>query len=90
MSKNKKETYDATDDVVEYALMKADEFYASHPLKKKPGEEDKFQFYLHPFVERFYKGWKDRLCKRYPYNYNAKMAENTDLSPATLRRICNN
>ena len=90
MSKNKKETYDATNDVVAYALMKADEFYATHPLKNKPDEEDEFQFFMHAFAENFYKGWKERIYKRYPYNHNAKMAENTDLSPRTLRSICNN
>ena len=89
MSKNRKECYDATDDVVEYALMKADEWYTSHPLKNIPDEEDEFQFYMHRFAEKFYRGWKERMYRRYPYNYNAKMAENTDLSPATLRRICN-
>lgn len=87
MSKHCNETYDATRDAAEFTLNMFDEFYATHPVEDN--EEDSVAFYFDEFVEFVVKGWKDREYKRHKYDYNHRIAQHSDKSPATLRRIYN-
>jgi len=88
MSKNRKETYDITMDVVHDALSRVKNFYASHPMPKE-GDGDSVAIYFKVFTEEFVKGWKDIEYQRHEYDYNQQMTEHSDKSAATLRRIYN-
>jgi hypothetical protein len=88
MSKNCKETYDVTMDVVNDALSRVKNFYALHPMPKE-GEGDSVAFYFKIFTEQFVMGWKEIEYTRHEYDYNRQMAEHSDKSPSTLQRIYN-
>jgi hypothetical protein len=90
MSKKCKITYDATMDAVKYTLIQMKNFYLEHPMPQKDDEEeDSVTFYFDIFIENVVKGWKDLEYVRHPFDFNRKMAEHSDISPATLRRIYN-
>ena len=86
MSKNKKETYDITMDVVNDALVRMDAFYAAHPMPEK-GEGDSIAIFFNDLTEKIVLGWKEREALRHPYDYNRQMANHSDKSPSTLQRI---
>lgn len=90
MSKHKQETYDVTPDAVNYILTQMKNFYLTHPMPEKEGDpEDSVAIYFDVLFEQVIKGWKDLEYGRHPYNYNSKMAEHSDRSPATLRSFYN-
>ncbi len=90
MSKYTQQTYDVTQDAVNYILTQMDNFYLAHPMPEKEGDpEDSVAIYFNVLFKGVIKGWKDLECARHPYDYNRKMAEHSDRSPRTLRSFYN-
>ena len=90
MSKNTQQTYDVTPDAINYILTQKNNFYLTHPMPENEGDpEDSVAIYFNVLSEEVIKGWKDLEYARHPYNYNRKMAEHSDRSPATLRSFYN-
>ena len=83
-------TYVFTDLVVEDLLGRYDELISSCKSEEELEMElAKSLFEFKEFERKAIRGIKDRFYKVYPYDYNSKMAECLDISPATLRRIIN-
>lgn len=85
-----RETYDITNDAANDTISRIKAYYDSHPMPDDDEENgDSVAFYLDEYIEQVIKGWKDIENSRHPYDYNKQMAEHSDRSPATLRRIYN-
>ena len=84
MYKFKNKTCNLTDRMVERLLYEVD-CYCEIPGNDIADVLMMFREFEHKSI----KGLHKRFLKAYPYDYNAKMALSTDISPATLRRIIN-
>lgn len=85
-----KQTYDVTIDAANDTLARIKAFYDAHPVPKDEKDEwDNVAFYLDEYTKLVFTGWKDIEITRHPYDYNKQLAEHSDRSPATLRRIYN-
>ena len=82
MSKRYHENFDATEHVVKLILNAMDDFYASHP-----DSECYFLLYFKQIIRKVLIGWKKRMIKRHPYDFNAQMAKCTDVSKRQIERI---
>ena len=90
MSKHCQQTYDITTDAANDTLARMKAYYDAHPMPKDEGDEsDSVAFYFDEYIERVITGWRDLEYLRHPYDFNRQMAEHSDRSPATLRRIYN-
>jgi len=85
MYRNENETYDITDAVVEKALK-----ILLVVCRIKGVKCDRISFSFREFERKFIRKWNDLMFKEFPYEYNSKMAESTDVSPRKIRYICNN
>ena len=79
-----KKTYDFTDIAVRDLLEKVDEYQA---IEGNDIADILFEFRV--FETRVIKGLQERFYKRYPYDFQRKMADCLDASPAKIRYICN-
>ena len=84
MYRNENESYDITDIVVEKALK-----ILLVVCRIKGVKCDKITFSFRDFERKFIRKWSDLMYKDFPFNYNSKMAESTDVSKAKIRYICN-
>jgi len=85
-----RQNYDITPDAANDTLARIKAYYDSHPMPEDNEDEgDSVALYLDEYIELVVKGWKDLEILRHPYDYNKQMAEHSDRSPATLRRIYN-
>ena len=78
-----KKMYDLTDLSVEDFLKRVDEYVLSG------GDVADIVYSFRSYERACLKGMHKYFIKQHPYDYNAKMALSTDVSPATLRRIIN-
>ena len=85
MSKNINEVYDATMDAVNDTLSRFKAFYATHSVKDNPN--DSVAFYFRKYEQEVIKGWQEIEMSRHKFNYNAHMAEHTDVSDRQWPRI---
>ena len=84
MAKFHIEYYDITDLVVDKAVK-----IMMVVCRIKKVKCDKISFSFKRFERNFIRRWHERMYKEFPYDYNRKMAESTDASPAKIRYICN-
>ena len=84
MYRNENENYDITDAVVEKAFK-----IILVVCRIKGVKCDRISFSFREFERKFIRKWCDQMYKDFPYNYNSKMVESTDVSAAKIRYICN-
>ena len=85
MSKNINEVDDITMDAVNDTLSRFKAFYATHSVKDNPN--DSVAFYFRKYEQEVIKGWQEIEMSRHKFNYNAHMAEHTDVSDRLWPRI---
>ena len=77
------ETFDITDDVINYILSKFDEI----GLDPQKGY-DRIEIAFKRIHKESIEGLKDRIYNENPYDYLSIMDRCTDDSPRTIQRIC--
>lgn len=84
MLKNQNECYDITEIVAEKAVRILLAVCRINAVKC-----NRINFSFHDFERIFVRRWKELMYKDFPYDYNSRMAQSTDLSKSKIRDICN-